>query len=40
LNSSHLRTPELEEKHKKSEKRHLEYIRHFENKNHQTGKNG
>jgi hypothetical protein len=32
------RTPELEGKHKKSEKRHLEYFRHFENKN-QTSEN-
>jgi hypothetical protein len=28
--------PELKEKHNKSERYHLGYIRHFENKNHQT----
>jgi hypothetical protein len=28
--------PELIEKHNKSERYHLGYIRHFENKNHQT----
>jgi hypothetical protein len=31
-----LRTPELEEKHKKSEKGHLGYFHYFKNKNHQT----
>jgi hypothetical protein len=31
-----LRIPDLEETHKISEKRHLKYFRHFENKNHQT----
>jgi hypothetical protein len=35
-----LKTPELEEKHKQSEKRHLGYIRHFENENHKTSENG
>jgi hypothetical protein len=36
--NSQLTTPELEEKHKKSEKRHLEYFRYFDSKNHQTSK--
>jgi hypothetical protein len=39
FNSSQLRTPELKENHKKFEKRHLEYFRHFENKNHPTSEN-
>jgi hypothetical protein len=36
---SQLRTPELEENHKNYEKRHLEYLHHFENKNHPTSEN-
>jgi hypothetical protein len=34
-----LKTPDLEEKHKKSEKRQLGYIRLYENKNHKTSEN-
>jgi hypothetical protein len=30
----------IEKKHKKSDKRHFEYFRHFENTNHQTIENG
>jgi hypothetical protein len=33
-----LRTPELEEKRKKYDKRHIDYFGHFENKNHQSEK--